>query len=102
MTRATEWKGVLRALVSARLDELRTMSDEVLRGLATVEETRRDDQSLVTTFNESMDDGRHRIVVQARRDRLLGISTAIEVGGFVVDVDGSRYPVAEEELWDFK
>jgi len=78
------------------------MSDEVLRGLATVEETRRDDQSLVTTFNESMDDGRHRIVVQARRDRLLGISTAIEVGGFVVDVDGSRYPVAEEELWDFK
>lgn len=102
MTRATERASVLRALVSSRLEELRGMSDDLLRGLPKVEETRHGDDVVVTTFSEPGEGGRWMIVVQATRDRLLGISTVIEAGGFVVDADGSRYPLAAEDLWDFE
>lgn len=102
MTRATERASVLRALASSRLEELRGMSGDVLRRLPRVEETRHGDEVVVTTFSEPGEGRRWMIVVQAMRDCLLGVSTAIEAGGFVVDADGSRYPLAAEDLWDFE
>jgi hypothetical protein len=45
--------------------------------------------------------GEHIVVVQGLRQRWLGLSTAIEVDGFVVAPDDTRRPLAEEEKWPF-
>jgi hypothetical protein len=45
--------------------------------------------------------GEHIVVVQGLRQRWLGLSTAIEVDGFVVAPDGTRRPLAEQEKWPF-
>jgi hypothetical protein len=42
------------------------------------------------------------IVVQALRDRYWGISTEIQVEGFIARSSGEMAEAAEEALWDFK
>ena len=55
----------------------------------------------IIRYHEVAKTGEHLVVVQALRQRWFGLSTAIEVDGFVVGPDGARRPMAEQEKWPF-
>jgi hypothetical protein len=55
----------------------------------------------VIQYHDVANTGEHLVVVQALRSRWLGLSTAIEVDGFVMAPDGTKRPLVEQEKWPF-
>ena len=93
----------LREAVAERVRQLRQLDTEAVKLLPP--ESQEHLSSLgnvtVTAYHDATEAGEHRVVVQAVRPRWLGISTAIEVDGFVIVADGTKRPLADREKWPF-
>lgn len=93
----------MREAVAERVRKLRQLDIEAVKLLPP--ESQEHLSSLgnvtVTEYHEAMETGEHRVVVQAIRPRWLGISTAIEVDGFVIAGDGTKRPLVDREKWPF-
>jgi hypothetical protein len=55
----------------------------------------------IIQYHEVTNTGEHMLVVQALRQRWLGLFTAIEVDGFVIVPDGTKRALLEQEKWAF-
>ena len=55
----------------------------------------------INLYHEALGGGAHKFVVQALKPRYLGLTTAIEVDGFVVEPSGATRPLAEDETWKY-
>lgn len=94
----------MQAIVREKIDRLKQLNDDVLRALPEYSEDIAEidgKKTIVGTYHEVIADGAHKIVVQAVQHRWLGITSRIKVDGFVIDADGIRRSVSEEELWDY-
>jgi hypothetical protein len=85
----------MRAIVADRMADLQRADDAALQRLPPQqrEVLPEDDRTVVTKYHEVTDAGEHRVVVQVLRNRWLGLSTAIEVDGLVLDTHGVRRPL---------
>lgn len=55
----------------------------------------------VIEYHDVTDEGDHRVVVQAARQRWFGMFTATAVDGFVLRKEGGRRPLTEPEKWPY-
>jgi hypothetical protein len=55
----------------------------------------------VIEYHDVTDEGDHRVVVQAARQRWFGMFTATAVDGFVLRKDGGRRSLTEPEKWPY-
>jgi hypothetical protein len=55
----------------------------------------------LATYREILENGSHRIVVQARRERWGGIVAGVVVGGYELSDTGSPRKLRANELYDF-
>jgi hypothetical protein len=93
----------MRGLVADRVKALQQLDFDAIKALpAQKKETAPSLGTVeVIQYHEVGKTGEHLVVVQALRQRWLGLSTAIEVDGFVMAPDGTRRPLAEQERWPF-
>lgn len=93
----------MRSIVTGRVAKLQELDAVALRSLpAHSKETVPSNRKIVVSqYHEVTETGEHRIVVQVIQDRWLGLSTAIEVDGFVLEADGTRRPLTETEKWPY-
>lgn len=94
----------MREVVAERLRSLQQLDLGAVKALpAQTKETAPSSLGKVeiVQYHDTGKTGEHMVVVQALRRRWLGLSTAIEVDGFVVAPDGSRRPLTEQEKWAF-
>lgn len=94
----------MQKIVREKIVQLMSLGDEDLAALPkyTEEVTQIDQRQVaVGVHHEVLPDGSHKIVVQVIQNRYFGISTHIDVAGFIVARDGVRREVAESELWDY-
>ena len=91
----------LRAIVLERLGRLaETDADTLLIMDGQSTETLADGIS-VSLYHETLENGAHKFVVQALKPRWFGLTTAIEVDGFVIEPNGERRTLVEEEMWTY-
>ena len=93
----------MRAVVAHRLKELQQLDPDAIKALpAQIKET---EPSLgkveIIQHHEVVKTGEHYVVIQALRQRWLGLFRAIEVDGFVMTLAGTRRPLTEQEKWPF-
>ena len=92
----------LRRTVAERVNKLRSLDHAGVQSLPSlVREVLLEGKIRIAQYHDVLSSGEHMVVVQALRDRLLGLSTAIEIDGFVVSNDGSRRALSDEETWPF-
>lgn len=86
----------LNALLSEPFDNLRLLpksreEDLVLEGK----------KIKVTTFHEGLEAGKHRVVIQAIRERLGGITAKVVASGYEISGLGDRRKLTAEELYEY-
>ncbi|HKW80317.1 MAG TPA: hypothetical protein VJQ49_04850 [Casimicrobiaceae bacterium] len=93
----------MRELVADRMKELRQLDFDAVKTLPAHMKMAAPPLGKVkiSQHHNVTKTGDHMVVVQAARERWLGIFTAIEVDGFVITSDGTRRALAEREKWDF-
>jgi hypothetical protein len=93
----------MRAIVTDRVANLRKLDVAALKALPpqSTEVLSSEEKVTLAQYHEISESGEHKIIVQITRSRWLGLSTAIEVEGFVVVADGTRRPLADQEKWDY-
>jgi hypothetical protein len=93
----------MRSIVAGRVAKLQELDAAALRSLPahSKENLPSNHKIVVSQYHEVAETGEHWIVVQGIQDRWLGLSTAIEVDGFVVESDGTRRPLTEPEKWPY-
>jgi hypothetical protein len=93
----------MREAVAERVAKLRQLDMAAIKLLPPVSQERPSSLGNVTiaTHHDVTETGEHQVVVQAVKPRWFGISTAIEVDGFVIVGDGTKRPLAEPEKWPF-
>jgi hypothetical protein len=93
----------MREAVFERVKKLQQLDVEAVKMLPPQSQGRLPSLSgiTVTEYHEVTEAGEHRVVVQAIRPRWFGISTSIEVDGFVIGGDGTKRPLADREKWPF-
>lgn len=93
----------MRELVADRIEALQRLDLASIKSLParTREVLSTRSKIAVIRHHDVTETGDHRVVVQAVRQRWLGLFTAIEVDGFVAAPDGTRRPLAEKEKWPF-
>lgn len=93
----------MREMVAERLRSLQQLDLGAIKALPA--QTKETAPSLgkveIVQYHDTGKAGEHMVIVQALRQRWLGLSTAIEVDGFVVAPDGTRRPLSEQEKWAF-
>lgn len=93
----------LRSIAAERVAELKKLDASALESLPahSKEALPSNRRIAVSQYHEVTETGGHRIVVQAMQDRWLGLSTAIEVDGFVIETDGRKRRLTEPEKWAY-
>jgi hypothetical protein len=95
---------MVEALVIERLERLRHLPRQQLLELPPVSE---DETSVegskikVTTYQDTLEDGRYLIVVQGIVAKWLGLSSTVCARGFVLTMDDQRINAEESMLWSF-
>jgi hypothetical protein len=80
------------------------LAERSLDALASMEDHSAEELSegiSINLYHEALGSGAHKFVVQALKPRYLGLSTAIEVDGFVIEPNGAKRPLAEDETWKY-
>jgi hypothetical protein len=94
----------MESLVNERLAELRNRSAAELQLLqsSSTEIVQWDGTDIkLTVYRDSLDNGRHRVVVQGVRERWGGMTAKVVAKGFEVASDGVKRTLEPEELYDF-
>ena len=96
-------KIVMRNAVASRVERLRQLDLAAIKQLPQqlTEAVPSLRKLSVTQYHDVTNEGGHRVVVQAVRERWLGLFTAIEVDGFVVDSGGIKRALREPEKWPY-
>jgi hypothetical protein len=92
------------SVVAARIEPLRQLGPADIDALPrTAKEVVASPRGRIAvhTYHDVLPGNGHLIVVQALRDHWFGITTAIQIDGFVLDSQGVRRPLSEEETWPF-
>lgn len=93
----------MRVIIAERIDKLQKLDIATLQSLPPhSQETLLSEVKIaISQYHEISDAGEHKVIVQAIRPKWLGLSTAIEVDGFVCSSDGTRRPLSEKEKWAY-
>jgi len=93
----------MRTIVADRIANLQKLDVAALRALPThsKEVLSSEENVALSQYHDVSDAGEHKIVVQVTRPRWLGLSTAIEVDGFVTTTDGTKRPLTDREKWAY-
>ena len=94
---------VVLEIVRSRVAALQRLDMAALEGLPAQrrEELPALGKVAVVEYHNVNDEGDHRIIVQAARQRWFGMFTATAVDGFVLRKDGERRPLTDPEKWPY-
>jgi len=104
MVEAISINDEMAAVARSRIENLRSKSFPELRALPESderEETIRGKAVIFTVYRSDQPDGSILVVIQAHRERWLGLWANVSVFGFIASADGRRTEAPERLLWDY-
>jgi hypothetical protein len=86
----------LDAMLAEPLDRLRSLPEYVEEEVVLDEK-----KTKVTTYHETLEGGKHRLIIQAIRERWGGIAAKVIAGGYEFSDAGSPRKLRADELYDY-
>jgi hypothetical protein len=86
----------LNAMLAEPLDRLRS-----LPGCVEEEVVLDEKKTKVTTYHETLEGGKHRLIIQAIRERWGGIAAKVIAGGYEFSDAASPRKLRADELYDY-